>query len=70
MRFSDMRELQTSAKMAGLEREFLELLRDAQRWKWVRANPITLDDFTYYIDYDVEEFVDAHIASESAVGYD
>ena len=65
MRFSDMRELQTFAKMAGLEREFLELRRDAQRWKWARSNPITLDDFTYYIDDEVEEFVDAQIAGAS-----
>ena len=35
MRFSDLRELQTSADMAGLEMEFLELREAAMRWEWM-----------------------------------
>lgn len=34
MRFSDLRELQTAANMAGLEMEFLELREAAARWEW------------------------------------
>ena len=34
MRFSDMRELQTAADMAGLGIEFLELRQAAVRWEW------------------------------------
>ena len=36
MRFSDLRELQTAAKMAGLDREFLELRRNAERYLYLR----------------------------------
>ena len=35
MRFSDLRELQTAADMAGLEMEFLELREAAARWEWL-----------------------------------
>lgn len=35
MRFSDLRELQTAADMAGLEMEFLELREAAMRWEWL-----------------------------------
>ena len=30
------RELSTAADMAGLQMEFLELLRDAERYRWLR----------------------------------
>jgi hypothetical protein len=33
----DMRELQKSADMAGLEMEFLELRQDARRYQYLRA---------------------------------
>ena len=42
--------------------------QDAVRWRWARANVIILDDFSYYIDNEVEQFVDAQIAAASAVG--
>lgn len=34
------RELSTAADMAGLQMEFLELLRDAERYRWLRDNPL------------------------------
>ena len=42
MRFSDMRELQTAAKMAGLEREFLELRMDAIFGRFARLHMVEL----------------------------
>ena len=44
------------------------LRKDAERWKWVRSNAITLDNFSYYIDDEVEKFVDAEIADAQALG--
>ena len=36
MRFSDLRELQTAANMAGLGLEFLELRRNSDRYLYLR----------------------------------
>jgi hypothetical protein len=35
MRFSDLKEFQIVANMAGLEMEFLELREAAARWEWL-----------------------------------
>ena len=44
------------------------LRKNSERWEWVRKNAITLDNFSYYIDDEVEQFVDAKIASALALG--
>ena len=36
MRFSDLREIQTAANMAGLGLEFLELRKNAERYLYLR----------------------------------
>ena len=44
------------------------LRKNSERWNWVRANAITLDNFSYHIDDEVEQFVDAQIAAALALG--
>lgn len=48
--------------------EMAALRKDAERYRWLRKNAITLDDFAYYVDDEVEAFVDAQMAGTPAVG--
>jgi hypothetical protein len=45
-----------------------KLRKDAERYRWLRKNAITLDDFAYYIDDEVESFVDEQMAAAPRVG--
>ena len=50
------------------QRDEIDALRkNSERWKWVRSNAITLDNFSYYIDDEVEQFVDAQISAALAL---
>ncbi len=55
-------------ELAQLREEVKALRKDAERYRWMRKNAITLDDFAYYIDDEVEAFVDEQIASAPRVG--
>ena len=39
----DLKELQKAADCAGLEMEFLELRRDAERYRWLRERMLAAD---------------------------
>ncbi len=69
----DMKELQRAADCAGLEMEFLEMKRDAERYRWLRdgcnekrsaASRIAAD--CYGLEWDAR--IDAAMAEAPAVG--
>ena len=48
--------------------EIAALRKDAERYRWARENPITIDDFSFYFDVEVESFIDAQILAGRSVG--
>ena len=60
------RELSTAADMAGLQMEFLELLRDAERYRWLRDSASLAQTLRLLNDApgNIDAAIDAAMAAE------
>jgi hypothetical protein len=56
------------ARMEHNKAQHDAMVKAAERYRWLRQNAITLDGFSYYIDDEVEAFIDAQMAAAPAVG--
>ena len=54
-------------KITELRAKCESLRKDAERYRWLRKNAITLEDFEYYVDDEVEAFVDEQMAAANVI---